>query len=286
MKLARVGEKGQERPVAIDSEGRPRWLVSHFADLTPELLSPEKLAGIAGIDIESLPVVEGRVRYGVPIAGTRKLIAIGLNYRDHAREAKLPEPAEPLIFMKAITSLAGANDDVPMPPNSSKMDWEVELGIVIGSHARFVPHAEALDRVAGYVLVNDISERAHQMERGGTWDKGKGHDGFGPVGPWFVSRDELGDASGLSMFLDVSGERLQTGNTSDMIFDVATIVSYVSEFMSLEPGDMIATGTPAGVGLGMSPPRFLRPGDEMRLGIECLGEQHQRVVSLQTGQAA
>jgi 2,4-diketo-3-deoxy-L-fuconate hydrolase len=278
MKLARVGEKGSERPVLVDEDGGLRLLTGHLADLTPTLLAPSELARITNLDPHSLPLVEGSPRYGVPVAGIRKIIAIGLNYVDHAGESGHAVPEEPVIFMKAITALGGPDDDVRMPRGATAMDWEVELGVVIGTEARYVAAERALDHVAGYVLVNDLSERDHQLRRGGTWDKGKSHDGFAPVGPWFVTRDELGDAKGLDMFLDVSGQRRQTGNTASMVFDVATLVAYVSEFMTLEPGDLIATGTPAGVGLGMSPPTYLAVGDEIRLGIAGLGEQRQQIV--------
>jgi len=276
--LARVGEKGRERPVIVDDGGRLRSLSGYLRDLTGAMLAPNELAWITRIDPESLPIVEWAPRYGVPLAGIGKIVAIGLNYVDHAREAGLPTPDEPMIFLKAVSAIAGPCDAVPMPRGSSGMDWEVELGIVVGRTARYVPLEDALDHVAGYVLVNDLSERDHQLRRGGTWDKGKSHDGFAPIGPWLVTRDELGDASGLEMFLDVSGERRQTGCTSDMIFKVPELVSYVSQFMTLEPGDIITSGTPAGVGLGMSPPTYLRVGDEIRLGIAGLGEQRQRIV--------
>lgn len=280
MRLARVGYAGRERPALIDANGRVRDLSGHVATLGGAQISREGINRIRALDPATLPVIEGDVRYGVPVEGVRKIVAIGLNYTDHAEESGMPIPAEPIIFAKAITSLCGPNEDVPMPPGSQRMDWEVELGIVIGERARYVSEDRALEHVAGYVIVNDISERAHQLDRGGTWDKGKGHDNFGPVGPWLVTRDELGDASGLDMFLDVSGDRCQTGSTDRMIFGVAKIVSYVSEFMTLEPGDIIATGTPPGVGMGMKPPRYLNVGDEMRLSITGLGEQRQRVVAL------
>lgn len=280
MKLARIGEKGRERAVAIDADGRFRRLSSLLADLTPDMLAPDRLAWLTKTNVEDLPLYEGPVtRYGVPIAGVRKFIAIGLNYSDHAAETGQAAPAEPIIFMKAITSLAGADDDVQMPKRGGKIDWEVELGVVIGSSARYVERDNAMEHVAGYVLVNDLSDREAQLERGGTWDKGKGHDGFGPVGPWFVTADELGEARDLDMFLDVSGSARQRGNTSRMIFDVPTIVSYVSQFMTLEAGDIIATGTPPGVGMGMNPPAFLSVGDEIRLGISGLGEQRQRMIA-------
>jgi 2-keto-4-pentenoate hydratase/2-oxohepta-3-ene-1,7-dioic acid hydratase in catechol pathway len=280
MKLLRYGPAGREKPGLLDSAGVTRDLSGHIADLTPEQLSPRKLAALAAIDPRSLPAVESPSRLGVPVAGTRKFIAIGLNYADHAAEANLPLPSEPVIFMKAITCLNGPNDEVMLPKDSVKGDWEVELGVVIGSTARYVDEAQALDHVAGFVLVNDVSEREYQLHRGGTWDKGKGCDTFGPVGPWLVTPDEVGDPQQLSMWLDVNGKRMQTGSTSRMIFSVRHLVSYCSRFMTLEPGDLITTGTPPGVGSGKKPtPVFLRPGDVMTLAVEKLGEQRQKVVA-------
>ena len=278
MKLLRYGPKGQEKPGVLDAEGRIRDLSDVIADLTPEHLSDAGLAKLAGIDTASLPIVEGQPRYGVPFAGSRKFIAIGLNFADHAAESNLPIPEEPVVFTKAITCLNGPNDDVVIPRGSEKTDWEVELGIVIGKPASYVTKDQALDHVAGYVLINDVSERAFQTERGGTWDKGKGCDTFGPVGPWLVTTDEVGDVQNLDMWLDLNGKRMQTGNTKTMIFGVAEIVSYLSEFMTLEPGDLITTGTPPGVGLGQKPPLYLKPGDTVRLGIQKLGEQGQTFV--------
>jgi 2,4-diketo-3-deoxy-L-fuconate hydrolase len=279
MKLLRYGPKGQEKPGLMDDEGRIRDLSGVIADLTPEHLSPEGLKALAAIDTGSLPVVEGQPRYGVPVAGSRKFIAIGLNFADHAAESNLPVPAEPVVFTKAITCLNGPNDDVTIPRGSEKTDWEVELGVVIGTAASYVTKEEALNHVAGYVLINDVSERAFQIERGPTWDKGKGCDTFGPVGPWMVTTDEVGDVQNLGMWLDLNGKRVQTGNTNTMIFTVAEIVSYLSEFMTLEPGDLITTGTPPGVGMGMKPPLYLKAGDTVRLGIEKLGEQGQTFVA-------
>jgi 2,4-diketo-3-deoxy-L-fuconate hydrolase len=279
MKLLRYGPKGQEKPGLMDDEGRIRDLSGVIADLTPEHLSPEGLKALAAIDTGSLPVVEGQPRYGVPVAGSRKFIAIGLNFADHAAESNLPVPAEPVVFTKAITCLNGPNDDVTIPRGSEKTDWEVELGVVIGTAASYVTREEALNHVAGYVLINDVSERAFQIERGPTWDKGKGCDTFGPVGPWMVTTDEVGDVQNLGMWLDLNGKRVQTGNTNTMIFTVAEIVSYLSEFMTLEPGDLITTGTPPGVGMGMKPPLYLKAGDTVRLGIEKLGEQGQTFVA-------
>jgi 2,4-diketo-3-deoxy-L-fuconate hydrolase len=280
MKLLRYGPKGAEKPGKLDAEGRIRDLSGVVADITPAQLGGEALAALKALDPESLPLVEGAQRYGIPVNGSRKFIAIGLNFADHAAESNLPIPAEPVVFTKAITCLNGPNDDVVIPRGSLKTDWEVELGVVIGKTASYVTQDEALDHVAGYVLINDVSERAFQTERGPTWDKGKGCDTFGPVGPWLVTPDEVGDVQSLDMWLDVNGRRVQTGNTSTMIFSVAEIVSYLSEFMTLEPGDLITTGTPPGVGLGQKPePWYLKAGDTVRLGIEKLGEQGQTFVA-------
>ncbi len=279
MKLLRYGPNGRERPGLLDTDGVIRDLSGHIADITPDLLHGEGLARLKAIDPTALPAVQGWPRYGLPLTGSRKFIAIGLNFADHAAESNLPIPAEPVVFMKAISCLNGPNDDVMIPRGSEKTDWEVELGIVIGKPASYVDQADALDHVAGYVLINDVSERAFQTERGGTWDKGKGCDTFGPVGPWLVTADEVADVQNLDMWLDLNGKRMQTGNTRTMIFGVAEIVSYVSQFMTLEPGDLITTGTPPGVGLGQKPePFYLKPGDVMRLGIQGLGEQSQTVV--------
>jgi 2-keto-4-pentenoate hydratase/2-oxohepta-3-ene-1,7-dioic acid hydratase in catechol pathway len=280
MKLLRYGPKGQEKPGTLDAEGRIRDLSGIVADITPDQLWGEGLAALRAVDPETLPLVDGQPRYGVPVNGVRKFIAIGLNFADHAAESNLPIPAEPVVFTKAVSCLTGPNDTVVIPRGSEKADWEVELGIVIGKRAAYVEQAEALDHVAGYVLINDVSERAFQTERGGTWDKGKGCDTFGPVGPWIVTTDEVGDVQTLDMWLDLNGKRMQTGNTKTMIFGVAEIVSYVSQFMTLEPGDLITTGTPPGVGLGQKPePFYLKPGDVMELGIEKLGSQRQSVVA-------
>ena len=280
MKLLRYGPKGQEKPGTLDAEGRIRDLSGVVADITPDQLWGEGLAALKAIDPETLPLVEGAPRYGVPVNGVRKFIAIGLNFADHAAESNLPIPTEPVVFTKAVSCLTGPNDTVVIPRGSEKTDWEVELGIVIGQRASYVDQADALDHVAGYVLINDVSERAFQTERGGTWDKGKGCDTFGPVGPWIVTTDEVGDVQTLDMWLDLNGQRMQTGNTRTMIFGVAEIVSYVSQFMTLEPGDLITTGTPPGVGLGQKPEPFsLKAGDVMELGIEKLGSQRQSVVA-------
>jgi 2-keto-4-pentenoate hydratase/2-oxohepta-3-ene-1,7-dioic acid hydratase in catechol pathway len=277
MKLLRYGSVGVERPGLLDAEGCIRDLGGVITDIDDATLSPAGLARLAALDLAALPLVPPGTRLGPPVAHVRKFIAIGLNYSDHAAESNLPVPDEPVIFMKATSCLQGPDDDVMLPPASTKSDWEVELGVVIGTRASHVAEADALAHVAGYVVVNDLSERTYQMERGGTWDKGKGCDTFGPVGPWLVTSDEVGDAQSLSMWLSVNGERRQTGNTRTMIFNVTHIVSYVSSFMTLMPGDIITTGTPPGVGLGMNPPQYLKPGDTITLGIEKLGTQRQRV---------
>jgi 2,4-didehydro-3-deoxy-L-rhamnonate hydrolase len=280
MKLLRYGPKGHERPGLLDAEGRIRDLSGHVTDITGEQLSPASLKALAAIDPTTLPVVEGSPRYGVPVKGVSKFIAVGLNFADHAAESGLPIPEEPVLFTKAVSCLTGPNDAVMLPRGSLKTDWEVELGVVIGSRASYVSEAEALDHVAGYVLINDVSERAFQIERGGTWDKGKGCDTFGPVGPWLVTADEVGDPQNLAMWLDVNGQRKQDGSSRTMIFPVSKLVSYISEFMTLEPGDLITTGTPPGVGMGQKPqPVYLKAGDEIRLGIEKLGQQRQVVVA-------
>ncbi|HRD86279.1 MAG TPA: fumarylacetoacetate hydrolase family protein [Rubrivivax sp.] len=277
MKLLRHGPKGHERPATLDAQGRVRDLSGLIGDLTPRHLSPEGLAALRAVDLQALPIVpQGRL--ALPWTDMGKFIAIGLNYADHAAESNLPVPREPIVFTKATSCAVGANHDVVLPKGSVKADWEVELGVVIGRRARYVPEADALAHVAGYCVVNDVSEREYQIERGSQWDKGKGCDTFGPIGPWLVTADEVGDPQNLGMWLDLNGQRMQTGNTRTMIFGVARLVSYVSEFMTLEPGDCITTGTPPGVGMGMKPqPRYLKAGDVMRLGIEKLGEQQQTV---------
>jgi len=277
MKLLRHGPKGQERPGVLDAEGRVRDLSALIADITPATLAPAALAALRGLDINALPVLpQGRL--AVPWTGMGKFVAIGLNYADHAAEAGMPIPKEPVVFMKTTSCAVGANHAVVLPQGSVKSDWEVELGIVIGSRARYVAQADALAHVAGYCIVNDVSEREFQIERGTQWDKGKGCDTFGPIGPWLVTPDEVGDVQNLSMWLEVNGHRYQKGSTKTMIFGAAEIVSYLSRFMTLEPGDLITTGTPPGVGLGIKPtPVFLKPGDTMRLYIEKLGEQLQTV---------
>ncbi|MDB5778324.1 MAG: 5-carboxymethyl-2-hydroxymuconate delta-isomerase [Polaromonas sp.] len=279
MKLVRYGPPGQEKPGLIDAEGQLRDLSSLARDIGPDQLGDAALEALRRHDASALPAVEGSPRLGSPLTGVRKFIAIGLNYADHAAESGLPIPAEPVVFMKATSCIQGPDDAVMLPRGSVKTDWEVELGVVIGTRARYVDESEALNHVAGYCTINDISEREYQIERGGTWDKGKGCDTFGPLGPWLVTRDEVPDPQNLGMWLDVNGRRMQTGSTRTMIFSVAKIVSYVSEFMTLEPGDVITTGTPPGVGLGMKPPVYLQAGDTMALGIDGLGEQRQVVVA-------
>ena len=278
MKLVRYGNPGKEKPGLIDANGKLRDLSSVIKDIGPDQLSDAALAKLGKLKTDKLPLVKGSPRYGSPVTGTRKFIAIGLNYADHAAESGLPIPAEPVVFMKATSCIQGPNDPIMLPKNSVKTDWEVELGVVIGKQARYVSQKSALDYVAGYCTINDVSEREFQIERGGTWDKGKGCDTFGPLGPWLVTRDEVPNPQKLSMWLEVNGKRVQNGSTKTMIFSVAKIISYVSQFMTLEPGDVITTGTPPGVGLGMKPPVFLKKGDTMSLGIEGLGEQHQTVV--------
>jgi 2-keto-4-pentenoate hydratase/2-oxohepta-3-ene-1,7-dioic acid hydratase in catechol pathway len=279
MKLLRYGRPNQERPGLLDDNGRIRDLSGHVSDIDPECLTPGGLAALAELNPTNLPLIDGAPRLGVPVARVGKFIAIGLNYADHAAESNLPIPKEPVVFTKATSCLIGPNDTVMLPKDSTKSDWEVELGIVIGRRASYVEDAEALDYVAGYCTVNDVSEREYQIERGGTWDKGKGCDTFGPVGPWLVTKDEVPDPQNLSMFLEVDGKRMQNGSTRTMIFGVKTIVSYVSHMITLHPGDVIFTGTPPGVGLGLKPPVFLKAGQTMKLGIEGLGEQTQRTVA-------
>jgi 2-keto-4-pentenoate hydratase/2-oxohepta-3-ene-1,7-dioic acid hydratase in catechol pathway len=276
MKLLRYGPKGQEKPGLLDADGRTRSLAGVVDDIDAPLLA-SGFAELRGVDPAGLPLVAPSERLGPPFASIGKFICIGLNYRDHAEEAGMPIPAEPIIFMKATSAVIGPNDDVLLPPTSVKSDWEVELGVVIGRECRYVAKDRALDHVAGLCVVNDLSEREYQLERGGQWDKGKGCDTFGPIGPWLVTLDEVADISDLDLWLDVNGRRMQTGNTGSLIFDVPHLIHYVSQFMSLQPGDVISTGTPPGVGMGMNPPVWLKPGDEIRLGIEGLGEQRQRV---------
>lgn len=278
MKLLRYGPPGDEKPGLLDAAGVIRDLSGVWPDVGPAQLGRAALAQLADLDPASLPAVAGQPRLGCPVAQVGKLVAIGLNYFDHAAEVGAAVPQEPVIFMKATSCIQGPDDDVMLPQGSTRCDWEVELGIVIGERARYVETEAALDHVAGYCVVNDVSEREFQMDRGGTWDKGKGCDTFGPIGPWLVTREEIDDVQALDLWLDVNGRRMQTGNTRTMIFDVRTIVSYVSRFMTLLPGDVIITGTPPGVGLGKQPPVFLRPGDVMTLGVAGLGCQRQTVV--------
>jgi 2-keto-4-pentenoate hydratase/2-oxohepta-3-ene-1,7-dioic acid hydratase in catechol pathway len=276
MKLLRHGPRHAPRPARLDAQGVVRDLSGLIPDITPATLAPEALAALAQIDPATLPAVEpGELQ--VPWIGMRKFLAIGLNYADHAAESGMALPAEPVLFMKTLDCAVGACHPVVLPRDARKADWEVELGVVIGRRARYVDEAEALAHVAGYCVVNDVSERAFQLERGGTWDKGKGCDTFGPIGPWLVTADEVPDPQDLSLWLDLNGQRMQTGHTGTMIFPVARLISYLSRFMTLEPGDLITTGTPPGVGMGQRPPRFLQPGDVMRLGIGGLGEQCQTV---------
>jgi len=277
MKLLRHGPKGQERPGALDAQGQVRDLSALIADITPETLSPAALAALRGLDLSSLPVVpQGRL--AVPWRGMGKFVAIGLNYADHAAEAGLPLPQEPIVFMKTPDCAVGADHPVVLPQGSVKSDWEVELGVVIGSTARYVSEDQARQHVAGYCVVNDLSEREYQIERGGQWDKGKGCDTFGPIGPWLVTADEVPDPQALGLWLDLNGQRQQAGHTGTMIFGVATIISYLSRFMTLRPGDLVITGTPPGVGMGVKPsPVYLKPGDVMQLGIDGLGTQRQTV---------
>lgn len=284
MKLVRYGNPGKEKPGLIDAAGKLRDLSKVIADVTPDQLSDKALAKLAKLNTDKLPLVKGKPRMGCPVANVGKFLAIGLNYADHAAEAGLPVPTEPIVFMKANSCIQGPNDDVMLPKGSTKVDWEVELGIVIGTEARHVSQKDALTHVAGYCLINDVSERAFQFERGGTWDKGKGCDTFGPIGPWLVTRDEVTNPQKLNMWLDLNGVRMQSGSTKTMIFGVAKIVSYLSQFVTLKPGDVICTGTPPGVGMGMKKdgkpaPVYLKRGDVMTLGIEGLGEQHQKVVA-------
>jgi 2-keto-4-pentenoate hydratase/2-oxohepta-3-ene-1,7-dioic acid hydratase in catechol pathway len=279
MKLCRYGKTGYEKPGMIDGEGRLRDLSKVIDSLGPNEISPRSLKMLAKQKPESLPLVNSTPRFGVPYVGIGKFVAIGLNYSDHAKEAGLALPSEPIVFLKATTCINGPSDDVVQPRNSTKLDWEIELGVVIGTQARYVSEAEALSHVAGYCIVNDVSERAFQMATS-QWDKGKGFDTAGPIGPWLVTTDEITDPQSLDMALDVNGKRMQTGNTRTMVFSVAKCISHVSQYMTLLPGDIIATGTPPGVGLGIKPnPVFLKPGDVMTLTIQGLGQQQQKVVA-------
>lgn len=279
MKLLRYGPAGAEKPGLIDDRGVIRDLSGHVADIAGDTLSDAGLAKLRALDPASLPAVEAGVRYGPCVAGTGKFICIGLNYADHAAESGLAVPPEPVIFMKATSAIVGPNDDVAIPRTSEKTDWEVELGVVIGTRAKYVSEAEAMEHVAGFCVINDVSERAFQAERSGQWTKGKSSDTFGPTGPWLVTRDEVADPQALKMWLTVNGKTMQDGSTATMVYGVAFLVSYLSQFFSLLPGDIISTGTPPGVGMGMKPPTYLKKGDVMALGIEGLGEQRQTCIA-------
>ena len=279
MKLVRYGKPGKEKPGMIDAEGRLRDLSTVIPDLGPDQLSDAALARLRRLKPQSLALVPGKPRLGAPVANIGKFIAIGLNYADHAAEAGMPIPKEPVMFTKAISCIQGPNDPVMLPKGSVKTDWEAELGVVIGQRARYISQKEALNYVAGYCAVNDISEREFQIERGGTWDKGKGCDSFGPLGPWLVTRDEVPNPQKLALWLEVNGQRMQSGSSKTMIFGVAKIISYVSQFITLMPGDVITTGTPPGVGMGRKPQQFLKAGDTITMGVEGLGEQRQTVVA-------
>jgi len=278
LKLLRYGKPGKERPGVLDADGKIRDLSEHVADVAGAALAPAALKKLSKIDPKTLPLVRGNPRLGPCVAGTGKFICIGLNYADHAAESNLPVPSEPVIFMKASSAIVGPDDDVLIPRGSKKTDWEVELGVVIGKKAKYVSEAEALDYVAGYCVSHDVSERAFQTERQGQWTKGKSCDTFGPIGPWLVTKDEVADPQNLKMWLKVNGKTRQDGSTKTMVYGVAHLVSYLSQFMSLMPGDVISTGTPPGVGMGMKPPKFLKAGDVVELGIEGLGTQKQTFV--------
>ncbi len=279
MKLVRYGTRNQEKPALLDRDGVLRCLADVVDDIAGESLSPASLGKLAALDPARLPAVGGSPRIGPCVGSVGKLMCVGLNYADHAAESGLPVPAEPILFSKATSSISGPYDDVILPRGSEKTDWEVELGIVIGTEARYVSEADAMDFVAGYCIVNDVSEREFQIERSGQWVKGKSADTFAPVGPWLVTRDEVPDPQNLAMWLEVDGDRMQDGATRTMVFGVRHLVHYISQFMSLQPGDIIPTGTPPGVGMGLKPPRYLKPGQEMRLAVEGLGEQCQNVIA-------
>ena len=279
MKLIRWGAKGAEKPGLVDPAGILRDLSGHVAEITPDLLSPQELKRLSAIDAAGLPKISDGARLGVPLTGISKIVCVGLNYADHAAETGAKIPKEPILFLKAISSLNGPNDDIVIPRGSVKTDWEVELGVVIGTRTSYVNEREAIDHVAGYCVINDVSEREYQSERGGLWDKGKGCDSFAPIGPWLATRDEIADPQNLKLWTEVNGVRRQNGSTQTMIFDVRTLVSYISHFMTLMPGDLIATGTPPGVALGMKPPQYLKAGDTLRLSVEGLGEQNNRLVA-------
>ncbi len=280
MKLLRVGQKGQEKPAALGKDGKIRDISSHISDLNPDHLNFETISNLQNADLSSLPELSSSERIGSCITKPGKFVAIGLNFSDHAAETGAEVPSEPITFMKATSCINGPNDDIEIVSGSKKLDWEVELGIVIGKHTKHISEAQSQDHILGYCLVNDISEREWQIEKMGQWVKGKSHDTYGPIGPYLVTKDEIADINNLKMSLDVNGQRMQTGNTNTMIFDVNIIVSYLSKFMSLQPGDIITTGTPPGVGMGMKPQQFLKAGDTMKLSIENLGEQNSKVVAL------
>lgn len=277
MKLVRYGTAGNERPGVIDADGNIRDLSGHAGDIAGATIHPNSLEKLAKIDPATLPLVDGKPRLGPCVAGTGKMVCIGLNYSDHAAETGAKVPPEPIVFMKATSAIVGPDDDLVIPRGSEKTDWEVELGVVIGSEAKYVTESEALDYVAGYCVVHDVSERAFQIERSGQWTKGKSCDTFGPTGPWLVTKDEVADPQDLPMWLKVNGETMQDGSTKTMVYGVAYLVSYLSQFMTLHPGDIIATGTPPGVGMGKKPPRYLKAGDVVELGIQGLGAQRQQV---------
>ena len=279
MRLLRYGPRGQERPGLLDTSGTIRDLSGHVPDITPDAISPAGLDGLAALDPAALPAVPGSPRSGIPVAGIRKVLCVGLNYIDHANEVGAPIPKDAIYFQKPVTALNGPDDPIIKPIDSTKLDWEVELVVVMGAKAQYVDEDSIMDHIAGFALGNDVSEREFQTQRSGQWTKGKSHDSFAPIGPWLVTKDEIADVQDLAMFLDVNGERMQTGNTSRMIFSVVQAVSYATRFMTLMPGDVIMTGTPPGVGSGMKPPRFLDVGDEVHLGIDGLGEARQKVVS-------
>ena len=283
MKLLRYGASGQEKPGLLDNDGNIRDLSGVIGDIGPSAITPDGLAALRAVDVATLPVVEGSPRLGTPLAGIGKFIAVGLNYSDHAIESGMAIPKEPILFTKATSCIVGPNDPIVLPADATKADWEVELGFVIGKPARYVEESEALDYVAGYVLINDVSERQFQLERGSQWDKGKGCDTFGPIGPWLVTSDEIADPQQLGAWLDVDGKRMQTGNTNTMIFGVANLVAYISRFMTLLPGDVVTTGTPPGVGFGMKPPVYLKGGEVITLGIDGLGTQRQEVRAFTPG---
>ena len=280
MKLLRIGQKGREKPGVLDKDGKIRDISSHVKDLNPDYLNFETISKLQSADLSSLPELSSSERIGSCITKPGKFIGIGLNFSDHAAESGLPVPSEPIMFMKATSCISGPNDNIEIVPNSKKLDWEVELGIIIGKQAKHIEQNQSQDHILGYCLVNDVSEREWQIEKMGQWVKGKSHDTYGPIGPYLVTKDDINDVNNLNMSLDLNGKRMQTGNTSTMIFNVDVIVSYVSKFMSLQPGDIITTGTPPGVGMGMKPQLFLKSGDEMNLSIDNLGEQKSKVISL------